>query len=190
MAYMTPFLGANFLSNGLQNTSLFSSLEIRSFENLKSSVCSAQFFSTSHVFQDPLKMTRKENHRDSVIQPAFREPSQILVVGAHQGSPVIQVNPGGCPSCAEWTKVTLLIGGGKRKDCEVGMLFSIFLVLSLSPLSQIFSAFTVTPSQPCHTPQSWYPVHPFSKTDAEREQIVMVKVIIEDRKQKKNNSQK
>lgn len=122
--YMTPFLGANSLSSGLQNPSVFS-LEIKYFENLKSSVCLAQFFSTSLIFWDSLKITRSENHKDSITQnqafitqPAFRKPLQILVVGWHKVSSVIRVNPGGCPSCTEWTKVTLLVGGHNRRTPE------------------------------------------------------------------------
>lgn len=68
-----------------------------------------------------------------IPEPAFRKPSWILVVGWPKVSLVIQVNPGGCPSCIEGTKVTLLVGERNTEHSKVGTVFSIFLVWS--PLS-------------------------------------------------------
>lgn len=171
MAHMAFFLGAKYLFSGIQNPSLFSSLEIKYLENLKSSTGLPQFFSTSLIFQNSLIVPKVETTETVIHKQAFIFFSHVLgnnhrfqLLVDIKGSPAIQVNPGGCTSCIEGSNVTLLIGECNKKHSKVDMLFVFHhpCVVSFST-SHISSAFTLTPSQACHTPTYWYLVGLFSK---------------------------
>lgn len=102
MACVTPPLGAESLSVGLQNPSIFSYWNY--FQNLKPSNSLAQFFSTSHfpkLFKDHQKWKQKDCYSDAIVDTSASFWETITDFGY-------------------WLTWGLLCGLGKSSDCHSG----------------------------------------------------------------------